>query len=151
MKKIIGLFTLFLLLSCALESEFALPNDENIIPELIGEWYNVKNNLGTIKIQQDGEKNYKLFIEEDDEIKEVNSFSKRIKGYNIMNVKTEYSGKTFYMFFGITLHGDVLTFSEVNDQLHSKEFKSETELLKFFENNIERENFFVNSVEMKRK
>ena len=68
-----------------------------------------------------------------------------------MNVQTESKGIITNVFYGFNLKGNTLTFSEVNDKLHDKEFESESELLKFFEKNVNEENFFINHSELKRK
>jgi len=151
-KRIIGILILFLVISCALESKFALPNDEKIKPELIGEWYNEKNvDEETIKIIKNGEKSYTLKIIDKNETDELIAHSKTINGFSIMNVKTETKGVITNVFYGFTVKGNTLTFSEVNDKLRNKEFESESELLKFFEENVSKEGFFINPTELKRK
>ncbi len=49
-QRITGILILLIMVSCALESQFALPNDEKIIPELIGEWISVENSDDRINI-----------------------------------------------------------------------------------------------------
>ncbi|WP_028873214.1 hypothetical protein [Psychroserpens burtonensis] len=150
-KRIIGILILFIMLSCALESQFALPNDEKINSELIGEWYSEKNGDERIKIMKNGEKSYMLQMIDKNETDELIAFSKTIKGFSIMNVKTETKGIITNVFYSFNLKGNTLTFSEVNDKLHDKEFESESELLKFFEENVNKEDFFINTAELKRK
>ncbi len=150
-KNIIGLLILFLMISCALESKFGLPNDEKIKPELIGEWFFEKNSDETITILKNGEKTYKLVIKDTEQTDELISYSKTIKGFNIMNIKTEYKGKITNVFYGFNIKGNTLTYSEVNDKLRSEEFESESDLLKFFEENVDKEDFFINQIELKRK
>jgi hypothetical protein len=150
-KGIIGILILFIMVSCALESQFALPNDEKIKTELIGEWYFEKNSDEGIKIMKNGEKSYNLKIVDKKETEELIGFSITIKGFSIMNVKTESKGITKNIFYGFSLNGNTLTFSEVNDKLRDEEFKSESELLKFFEENVTKEGFFINHSELKRK
>ena len=139
------------MISCALESQFALPNDEKIKSELIGEWYSEKNGDERIKIIKNGEKLYTLHIIDKNETDELIAFSKTIKGISIMNVKAENKGIITNVFFGFNVKGNTLTFSEVNNKLHNEEFKSTSELLKFFEENVTKEDFFINTSELKRK
>ncbi len=91
-NRIIGILILFIMISCALESQFALPNDEKIKSELIGEWYSEKNGDERIKIIKNGEKLYTLHIIDKNETDELIAFSKTIKGISIMNVKAENKG-----------------------------------------------------------
>lgn len=151
-NRIIGLLVLFLMVSCALESNFGLPNDEEINPELIGEWLsNVKNNDEGITVQKDGEKTYKLLIKDTGNTNTLISYSKTIKGFNIMNIKTKNEGKITNVFYGFKVKGNTLTFSEVTDKLRNKDFESESDLLSFFEENVDKEGFFINQTELKRK
>ena len=151
-QRITGILILFIMVSCALESQFALPNDEKIIPELIGEWISVENSDDRIHIIQNGEKSYRLQIIEDTKIdEELIGFSKTINGFSIMNLKTESNGVITNVFYGFNIKGNTLTFSEVNDKLHEKEFESASELLKFFEENVSKKDFFINPLGLKRK
>ncbi|TXD84797.1 hypothetical protein ESY86_03630 [Subsaximicrobium wynnwilliamsii] len=150
-KRIIGVFILFLMVSCALESQFALPNDEKINPEFIGEWYSEENDDESIKITKNGEKSYRLQVFDENETNESIAFSKTIKGFSIMNIQTETKGIITYVFYGFNVEGNTLTFSEVNDKLRHEEFESESELLRFFEENLTKEDFFINPTELKRK
>ncbi|GAA3792975.1 hypothetical protein GCM10022271_26520 [Corallibacter vietnamensis] len=150
-KQIVGILILFLVISCALESKFSLPNDEKINPELIGEWYNLKDNDEKVTIIKHGEKTYKLLLQDKDKTDELISFSKTIKGFEIMNIKSEYKNSITNVFYGFKVKGNTLIFSEVNDKLRGKEFESESELLRFFEENISRKDFFINQTELIRK
>jgi len=150
-KYTLSLVILFLVISCSLESKFSLPNDENINPELIGEWHNEKDNDEKLTIIKHGEKTYKILIKDKEKTDEIISFSKTIKGFEIMNLKTEYKNKITNVFYGFKVEGNTLTFSEINEKLRNKEFKSETELLDFFKENINREDFFINPTELIRK
>lgn len=150
-KNIISFLILFLMISCALESQYSLPNDELINPDIIGEWYPEKNNNETISILKNDDKTYRLIIKEDEEIEELKSFSKNIKGYSVMNVITESNGKLKNAFYGFNVQGNILTFSEVNDKLRNEDFESESELLQFFEDNIESDDFFINESSLIRK
>ena len=151
MKKYnLSLIILFLVISCSLESKFSLPNDENINTELIGEWFNEKDNSEKLTIIKYGEKTYKLLLKDKEKTDEIISFSKTIKGFEIMNLKTEYKNKITNVFYGFKVEGNTLIFSEVNKKLRSKEFESQNELLEFFKDNINREDFFINKTKLTR-
>ena len=151
-KRIIGILILFIMVSCALESQFALPNDEKIIPELLGEWISVENSDDRINIIKNSEESYRLQIIENTRIdEELIGFSKTINGFSIMNLKTEENGVITYLFYGFNVKENTLIFSEVNDKLHDDEFESQSELLQFFEENVAKEDFFTNTFELNRK
>ncbi|WP_338731422.1 hypothetical protein [Mangrovimonas cancribranchiae] len=149
-KYTLSLIILFLVISCSLESKFSLPNDENINTELIGEWFNEKDNSEKLTIIKYGEKTYKLLLKDKEKTDEIISFSKTIKGFEIMNLKTEYKNKITNVFYGFKVEGNTLIFSEVNKKLRSKEFESQNELLEFFKDNINREDFFINKTKLTR-
>lgn len=150
-KYTLRLMILFLVISCSLESKYSLPNDEKINPELIGEWHNGKDDNEKITIIKHGEKTYKLLLKNLDETDELISFSKTIKGFEIMNIKTEYKNKITNVFYGFKVDGNTLIFSEVQKKYRNKEFKSQTELLEFFEEHINREDFFFNPITLIQK
>jgi len=68
-----------------------------------------------------------------------------------MNLKTESNGVIKNVFYGFYVKENTLTFSEVNDKLHEKEFESASELLEFFEENVSKKDFFINHLDLKRK
>ena len=147
--KIIGISLIFLILSCALESKFSLPNDERIKTELIGEWSNEDDEI--LRIEKNNEKTYKLITIQNGKIDESIAFSKTINGFNILNIISEYEDKKTNVFYGFNIDNNTLTYSEVNDKLRESDFKSESELLQFFQKNISKKDFFVDSVKLKRK
>lgn len=150
-KHALSLLILFLVISCSLESKFSLPNDENINPKLIGEWYNGKDNDEKLTIIKYGEKTYKLLLKDKEKTDEIISYSKTVNGFQIMNLKTEYKNKITNVFYGFKVEGNTLVFSEINNKLRNKEFKSKTELLDFFKENINKDDFFINQTELIRK
>ena len=150
-KHTLSLLILFLVISCSLESKFSLPNDENINPKLIGEWYNGKDNDEKLTIIKHGEKTYKLLLKDKEKTDEIISFSKTVNGFQIMNLKTEYENKITNVFYGFKVEENTLIFSEINNKLINKEFKSKTELLNFFKENINKDDFFINQTELIRK
>ncbi|SEA20470.1 hypothetical protein [Psychroflexus halocasei] len=147
--KIIGISLIFLILSCALESKFSLPNDERIKTELIGEWSNEDDEI--LRIEKNNEKTYKLITIQNGKMDESIAFSKTINGFNILNIISEYEDKKTNVFYGFNIDNNTLTYSEVNDKLRESDFKSESELLQFFQKNISKKDFFVDSVKLKRK
>ncbi|PWG06491.1 hypothetical protein [Polaribacter aquimarinus] len=150
-KYTLSLIVLFLVISCSLESKYSLPNDENINPELIGEWYNKKDNEEKLIIAKHGEKTYKLLLKDKKKTDVIISFSKTIKGFEIMNLKTEYKKEITNVFYGFKVEGNTLIFSKINKKLRNKDFQSQNELLDFFKENINREDFFINKTELIRK
>ena len=147
-NKIYSLLILFLIVSCALESKFGLPNDEKINTELIGEWYDGENPNEYIIIQKNGEKRYKLILSDSTE---SILYSKKIKGFNILNVITDYKGTKSNTFYGFELKTDTLKIFEVNDKMREVDFNSQSELIDFFNENIEKSDFFINPDIMIRK
>ncbi|QXP77919.1 MULTISPECIES: hypothetical protein [Winogradskyella] len=139
-NKIFSLFFLVLIVSCALESKFGLPNDEKINTELIGTWLDIKTNE-TLLIKKNNEMSYKLIPNDSTELI---SYSKKIKGFNILNMVTNGNGVKTNSFFGFELRNDTLEFSEVNKNLKKTDFNSQAELIKFFNENIDKKGFFIN-------
>jgi len=139
-NKIFSLFFLVLIVSCALESKFGLPNDEKINTELIGTWLDIKTNE-TLLIKKNNEMSYKLIPNDSTELI---SYSKKIKGFNILNMVTNGNGVKTNSFFGFELRNDTLEFSEVNKDLKKTDFNSQAELIKFFNENIDKKGFFIN-------
>ncbi|MGJ8549787.1 hypothetical protein [Winogradskyella wichelsiae] len=139
-NKIFSLFFLVLIVSCALESKFGLPNDEEINTELIGTWLDIKTNE-TLLIKKNNEMSYKLIPNDSTELI---SYSKKIKGFNILNMVTNGNGVKTNSFFGFELRNDTLEFSEVNKDLKKTDFNSQAELIKFFNENIDKKEFFIN-------
>jgi hypothetical protein len=147
-KKIYGLLILFLTISCALESKFGLPNDEKINNELIGVWYDGKIPNEYVIIKQNGEMKYKLILSDSTELI---SYSKKIKGFNILNVKSDYKGTKINTFYRFELKNDTLEFSEVNKDMRKVDFNTQNELIEFFNENIDKKEFFINPVKLIRK
>ncbi|MGB0837424.1 MAG: hypothetical protein ACPGRE_04940 [Flavobacteriaceae bacterium] len=153
MKKLSALFFLILvMLSCALESKYALPNDEKINLGLLGQWYSDEDEEGTIlKISKESETRYTLTFIEKGKEQEMTAFSKTIKGHTILNLISVNEGKTTNIFYGFVLKDDELTYYDVNDALKKEDFKSKEELLAFFEKNVSRNDFFLEPIVLKRK
>ena len=150
--KITAILLLSFMMGCTLESEFSLPNDEEIKTELIGEWrrFNEEDHNETFRIEKNDDKTYTLTLNIFEEEK-ITAFSKKIKEFDIMNVVAKEEGKVKNLFYGFRVDNNTLTYSEVNDALIANDFKSQTELLNFFRENISKKEFFVNPVILKRK
>jgi hypothetical protein len=142
---------LFVILSCALESKFGLPNNEKINTELLGDWCNLDNGNECISILKNGRKTYKIVLQENDKEETLIAYSKTINGFHIMNIKINYDDEITNVFYGFTLNGNSLVFSEVNDKLRKNKFTSKAELLGYFKEHITAENFFINHTELRRK
>ena len=150
-KYILSLFILLIAMSCALESKYALPNDELINTNLLGDWYGPEETDGFVRISKRTDKTYTITFFENDEKRVSQAFSKSIKGYNILNLITTYDNKITNTFFGFTVNGNSLTYFEVNRALKKDGFSSKKELLDFFENHISNEGFFQDPIELKKK
>ena len=149
-KYILSLFILLIAMSCALESKYALPNDELINTNLLGDWYGPEETDGFVRISKRTDKTYTITFFENDEKRVSQAFSKSIKGYNILNLITTYDNKITNTFFGFTVNGNSLTYFEVNRALKKDGFSSKKELLNFFEKNISKEDFFQDPIELRK-
>lgn len=147
-KLLIALSLLTLVVSCALESVFSLPKEEEIDNELLGTWYSTTedNSDDWFKIEAFDKKTYKLVLDEDITI----MFAATIKGHKIMNVVDHTSDKP-NMFYSYVLEGDKLTIMEVTDQMNDDDFTSQQELIEFMETNIDKPDFFINPDVLVRK
>jgi hypothetical protein len=65
-------------------------------------------------------------------------------------VDDEKGGK-LNTFYGVRIKNDTLEFSEVTDKLRKTDFNSQKELIRFFERNISRTDFFINPERLIRK
>lgn len=149
-EKITAMLLLSFMMGCTLESEFSLPNDEEIKTELIGEWSNEEDGNETFRIEKNDDKTYTLTLNIMEEEK-ITAFSKTIKEFGIMNVMAKEEGKVKNLFYGFRVENNTLTYSEVNDALIENDFKSQTELLNFFQENISKKEFFINPVKLNKK
>lgn len=149
-KKITGILILLVLMSCALESKFGLPNDEKIDKNLIGVWGVMNNTKDSLEIKNKGDFRFEIVISGEKEV--IQGYTKKIKGFTILNliVDDEKGGK-LNMFYGVRIKNDTLEFSEVTDKLRKTDFNSQKELIRFFERNISRTDFFINPERLIRK
>jgi len=151
-KYILSLFILLITMSCALESKYALPNEELINTNLLGDWYGPEDPDNFVRISKRTDKTYTVTVFEKDEKQVVSqAFSKSIKGYNILNLITTTDDKSTNIFVGFTVNGNSLTYFDVTNKLREDDFSSKKELLDFFENHISNEGFFQDPIELKKK
>jgi len=145
-KKVIVAFVVSLLfVSCALESKFGLPQNQKNNPELIGEWYVDDHKEERLKIVKKDDNIYKLVLKDKEKTEEIDFYTKTIKGCNILNLVDTDKGNTTNIFYAYKIDGDMLKISEVNDKLVSEDFSSDDELLEFFENNVTKDDFLLDS------
>ncbi|HHC78769.1 MAG TPA: hypothetical protein ENK46_02720 [Flavobacteriia bacterium] len=148
MKKIIvSLVIMILIFGCALESKFGLPSNEKANQDLIGVWLSMDKPADTIFIETLGEKRYKIYDKEGGQI----GYSTTIKGHHILNIVSEYEGEEVNIFYGFDIKNDTVQFFEVNEKLKKHDFNSQAELIDFFNENIERPDFFVSPFSLIRK
>ena len=142
--------TALLVLSCALESKYALPKKETIDPALLGTWAFTTDD-GTdefLRIEAKDDMTYKIILEDD----VVLAHTATIKGHRIMNlIESEDEDQKPNIFYGFELKRNKLTIMEVTDQLKVDDFGSQQELIQFFNDNIDRTDFFINPDVLKRK
>lgn len=149
-KKIIGILILLVLMSCALESKFGLPNDEKIDKNLIGVWGAMDNTKDSLEIKNKGDFRFEIIISGEKEV--IQGYTKKIKGFTIMNlIVDDEKGEKLNTFYGVRIKNDILEFSEVSDKLRKTDFNSQKELIRFFEKNISRTDFFINPERLIRK
>jgi hypothetical protein len=137
--------------SCALESEHALPNDEPINAQLIGEWWSPEHPNEKLTISAASEMIYTMKFEAGDVVEEITAHSKTINGIMFMNLTTIDNGKRNNSFYSFQVGDDTLMYSEVNEQVHEGEFESSEELVDFLTNNQDLKDFFMNPVTLLRK
>lgn len=142
---LVAFFTISLVLSCTLESEYALPNNEKIMPELLGEWKSSENANEVLKFSKKNDKIYHvLFNVNNDKNNEMTAYLHTIEDHVILNLIETKDNKTTNMFHKVSVSDDQLTYYEVNTKIAKSEINSQKELLQYFKNNIHKEDFFIN-------
>lgn len=148
-KALLCLLTIILLNSCVLESEYALPNDEKINKALLGDWVMESSGedqslfLQKATFVANTEMTYQLLIKDGDKTEKFECFTKTFDDVEILNLKIVYKGNTTNAFYGYKVQDEVLMFFEVKKKLNEKDFKSQDELMSYFEANINTEDFFM--------
>ena len=138
----------FITVSCALESKFSLPKNETIDSNLLGTWYskNDQNSEDWVRIDALDEFTYKLTFNDDS----LTAFTTTINGHRIVNI-VDNRNDTPNAFYGFSVKKNVLEILEVDENLVEEDFKSQKELIEFFNKNVDRPDFFVNPEQYKRK
>ncbi len=151
-KLIVSVFVVALVLSCALESKFALANDEEIDQKLLGTWEFLEKKKDTvdnsISIKVKGERKYSIGLSDG---AEAVFYTTTIKGHHLLNVTIEPDKDAKNAFYGYEIINDTLIYYEVSDKLRKKDFNSQAALLDFFYKNIEKPNFFGVATTLVRK
>jgi len=146
MKKIISIFILaIILVSCALESEFGLPNNSKTDKKLMGKWYN-KDKNGVLIFDKNKDNTFSISIIDNEGKKNIiskHAYTTTINKFKIINLtdKTK-DGKIINMFYGYSLSKNIFKFREVNSNGDNKKFKTKEELLAYFKANIDKHDFF---------
>lgn len=153
-KNIFGwLLILLTLMSCTLESQFSLNNDEVINEGLLGVWSD-ENNEGFLKFEKYNDKTYKVTLIEPENSekkeKELLAFTSTIKGVQLLNLIINDRDVVTNSFYGIKLEGNALTVYDINKKDVKKDFKSKAKLLKFFQKNITKKDFLINPIYLKK-
>jgi hypothetical protein len=139
-----------------LESKYALPNDQKINKGLLGDW--MLENSGedpSIFLQKatfvaTSDLTYQLIIKDGDKTEKFECFTKTFDDVEILNIKIVYKGNATNAFYGYKVKDEVLTFFEVKERLNEKEFNSTDELVSYFEENINKEDFFMEKTKLVR-
>lgn len=140
MKKVlVYIFTALMLVGCTLESQFGLPNDEQINPELLGRWGTKSDSQGYMEFLKSTDYTYTLRLIDGDSIEEMQAYTKNIKGRDILTLVHKENNHTFY---GYKVSKRAFTYYEVNDSLPNGKIESAAQLLAHFEKNIKKKDFF---------
>ncbi len=144
MKKYSIVFIILTFISCTLESQFNLPNTKEIDANLLGSWmYNNDPNDIVIISKKDGI-TYTILV---DDCNQSLAYAYNIKNYNIIAI---LDGDR-YLFYGFELKSDTLKILEIDRKLQKVDFNSQEELLLFFNKNINRPDFFTETVYLTRQ
>ena len=143
MKKIVSLFIISLVLvSCALESEYSLPKDTKKDRKLFGVWH-PNNAKGSLIFKANKNKTFMVIMINDEgktDTLSTKSFVSPIKNYKIINLVGESDGKTVNAFYGYRVSKNSFNFRDVKKI--KQKFTSKDDLLNYFENNIDKKDFF---------
>ena len=144
MKKIIQLFAiLFILQGCSLESKFGLPISTENYTYLIGTYFDKKSEVKiTIETTKNNHFSLKMYEKDRENFEELKFYVSKIKNHHIINIYYKENDKTTNIFYGFRLKDRKLYFSEVTDKIRKNDFKSDDDLLSFFEKNVENDGFF---------
>jgi len=146
MKKVVSIIVLtFLLVSCALESEFSLPNNQLTSRDLLGTWH-PKGEKGDLIFKANSDNTFSVTMIDDKGEKTIispNAYTSIINNYSLLNlVHTSKDGKKSNIFYGYRLSTNNFSFRPVNDKFSDIKISSNEELLNYFEENISKKDFF---------
>ena len=161
-KGLSAIFTALVLLvltGCPYESRVALGDskDEKIDTSLIGEWYSVDNKTDTMNINIHNFNSTEYLIEYNETRLSskkpttlLRGFISKIGNYRILNIN-EIEVDSKYTFFKYDLDGDKLKIAYVSDNFNKTQFDTESKIYKYFEENIDKKDFFEDVVIFKKK
>lgn len=146
MKKVffISILISIFLFSCTLESEFGLTDKQIVDKKLFGIWV-VNDGSEKLVIQSNANHTLTVKVFDENNKKEIlskNAYIANINGYNIINLKSIKDKKTVNAFYSYRISNGKLYYRGVNDKLIDKNFTSSQDLETYFNNNIDRKNFF---------
>lgn len=165
-RLFLGILVSLMITSCVLNSQFSLPNDEPINEQLLGKWYLKANPDDFITIEKKDTFNYNIILKESDSTRTYRAHTKTIKGITILCMIYPSDADDLFRFFSVKVINNKLTYADVNGDLRKQDFestnevnavyveedfKSNDELLAYFEENIKRKEFFDDETVLKRK
>jgi len=156
MKKYTLLFAIVLLfMGCGLESKYGLPEELPTNPDLVGVWKDVDNGKGMILITKKSKTRYTLEVvfdlNKNDENFKFEAYDVKIGNQIILNLlQKDNNGQNINMFYTYNVKRDTLTFKEVVDNTSEIDKESASALLNYFKNNIDKKDFFGESIRMVR-
>lgn len=137
MKKIVLLIISFVfLISCSLESEFSLKNNENVKDKLLGVWK--VDGKDALEFKKKSAKVYDVYFIEGNKKERLTLFTSTIKGVKYFNL-TDSKMNTFYKY---EFKDGKLYVYGITKKYRNTKFKSQKELLKFLKKNGKKDDFF---------
>lgn len=143
MKKLLFIITtLILLVSCALESEYTLPKNKRIYKELLGTWHPI-DAKGDLIFKKNKNKTFSIImIDEKGKTTVISSkaFTSKIKNHKLIILVNTVEKKTINSFYEYRLIKNKFSYRAVRKV--DKKFISDKDLLNYFIENIDNNNFF---------
>lgn len=136
------LFCFCIVVSCTLELDYALPNDEKIHENLLGKWHNERIPNEYMEVVKTDDYTYKFILHSTDETTELFGFSKTINGQHFITLTHEVEGKKVYSFYHLKITGDQLVSQEINNELPKDDINSQEDVVNYFRNNMSRPDFY---------
>jgi hypothetical protein len=141
-KSLFTIFTLALLVSCALESEYSLPKDKRIYEELLGTWHPI-DAKGSLVFKKNKGKIFSVtMVDEKGKLTLVSpaAFTAKVKNYKLIVLVNTDEGKTINSFYEYRIFKNKFSYRAVRKV--DKKFTSDKDLLYYFTENIDKEGFF---------